>query len=92
MVDLIEPSEILVDPIELMELCPVERPKVDLNDSTRSSLTPKMGSISTRSSRLESVFSFFFACKLFVSFKLLGDLMTDRFMLTADNYELMKPM
>ena len=34
MVDLIEPSEILVDPIELMELCPVERPKVDLNDST----------------------------------------------------------
>ena len=35
MVDLIEPSEILVDPIELMELCPVERPKVDLNDSTR---------------------------------------------------------
>ena len=27
-------SEILVDPIELMELCPVERPKVDLNDST----------------------------------------------------------
>ena len=28
-------SEILVDPIELMELCPVERPKVDLNDSTR---------------------------------------------------------
>ena len=34
LVDLIEPSEILVDPIELMELCPVERPKVDLNDST----------------------------------------------------------
>ena len=35
LVDLIEPSEILVDPIELIELCPVERPKVDLNDSTR---------------------------------------------------------
>ena len=40
MVDLIEPSEILVDPIELMELCPVERPKVDLNDSTLSYLAP----------------------------------------------------
>ena len=36
LVDLIEPSEILIDPIELMELCPVERPKVDLNDSTPS--------------------------------------------------------
>ena len=35
LVGLIEPSEILVDPIELMELCPVERSKVDLNDSTR---------------------------------------------------------
>ena len=35
LVDLIEPSEILVDPIELIELCPIERPKVDLNDSTR---------------------------------------------------------
>ena len=35
LVDLIEPYEILVDPIELTELCPVERPKVDLNDSTR---------------------------------------------------------
>ena len=57
-----------------------------------SSLTPKMGSISTRSSRLENVFSFLFACKPFVSFKLLGDLMTDRFMLVADNYELMKSM
>ena len=34
MVDLIEPSEILVDPIELTELCPVERLKVDLNDSS----------------------------------------------------------
>ena len=39
MVDLIEPSEILVDPIELMELCPVERPKVDINDSTRLKLS-----------------------------------------------------
>ena len=36
MVDLIEPSKILVDPIELIELCPVESPKVDLNDSTRT--------------------------------------------------------
>ena len=36
MVDLIEPSEILVDPIELMDLSPVERPKVDLNDSTHT--------------------------------------------------------
>ena len=34
LVDLIEPSEILVDPVEPMELCPVELPKVDLNDST----------------------------------------------------------
>ena len=34
LVDLIEPSEILGDPAELMELCPVERPKVDLNNST----------------------------------------------------------
>ena len=34
LLDLIELSEILVDPIELTELCPVERPKVDLNDST----------------------------------------------------------
>ena len=28
-------SKILVDPIELKELCPVERPKIDPNDSTR---------------------------------------------------------